>query len=51
MSRSCVAVKSNQCWCWYNDEAKEEILNCGYFVLHRNGALVYAQNSEYLTVL
>ena len=34
-----------------NDDAKEEALRRGYFVLQRSGDLVHTESSEYLTVL
>ena len=34
-----------------NDEAKEEALRRGYFVLQRSGDLVHTESSDYLTVL
>ncbi|MDZ4155035.1 MAG: hypothetical protein U1E09_00660 [Methylococcales bacterium] len=34
-----------------NDEAKEEALRRGYFVLQRSGDLVHTESSEHLTVL
>ena len=34
-----------------NDEAKEEALRRGYFVLQRSGDLVHTDSSDYLTVL
>ncbi len=34
-----------------NDDAKEEALRRGYFVLQRSGDLVHTESSDYLTVL
>ena len=34
-----------------NDDAKEEALRRGYFVLQRSGNLVHTESSDYLTVL
>ena len=34
-----------------NDDAKEEALRRGYFVLQRCGDLVHSESSDYLTVL
>ncbi|MSP27391.1 MAG: hypothetical protein EXR80_02845 [Methylococcales bacterium] len=34
-----------------NDDAKEDALRRGYFVLQRSGELIHTESSEYLTVL
>jgi hypothetical protein len=34
-----------------NDDAKEDALRRGYFVLQRSGELIHTESSEHLTVL